>query len=347
MEKLFPLLPTLKFLVVFGLILNAVLGMTVTNIEILQSVDRHPKRKQPSHKSAGSKVIGSDDGPVKVYIKLRSKSPRILCATSQLMNMELMDPTFTWKGPKGIDLSNKPNVKITLTGTLIINNFSKELSGVYICTILFYNPSTKALQSLSLKYFLYAYLDPNYTYEFQIQYHAADCHNSYNSLFLKRLHTALNQLVSDLAYTISIHKSECHMLKVPLAGIQYELFLTLKVHLDVEVLDIICERNLEECDHNLRLEKVRHRIEAFFGKQADTYREISGLLPSVYYIDGTLQVIQVDRCKPGYGKDHKKHPQCGECCVVCSPGTYSSGHQVTCSLCADAIHFGESDCETE
>ncbi|XP_048413696.1 zona pellucida-binding protein 1-like [Stegostoma tigrinum] len=347
MEKLFPLMPILKYLIVYGLILDAVLGMTASDIEVFQQVEHHTKRKQLKRNSMGSKVIGSDDGTVKVYIKFHDISPRILCATPQLRNMELMDPTFTWKGPKGVNLSHKPNIKITQTGTLTIENFSKELSGVYICTIFFYNPSTKALQSLSLKYFLYAYRDPNYTYEFQAQYHAADCHNSYNSLFLKRLHTALNQLVSDLAYTISIHKSECHTLKVPLAGIQYELFLTLKVHLDVKALDAICEKDLAECDHNLRIEKVRHRVEAFFSKQADTYRQITGLLPFVYYIDGTLQVVRVDRCKPGYGKDHKKHPKCAECCVVCSPGTYSSGYQVTCLHCADAIHYGETDCETE
>ncbi|XP_078422189.1 zona pellucida-binding protein 1-like [Cetorhinus maximus] len=321
--------------------------MAVSTPEVWQQGNRSPESEWPDHSSAESKVVGSDDGPVKVYIKLHQSSPRILCTTPQLRNMELMDPTFTWKGPRGVMLSDKPGVKITLTGTLIIGNFRKELSGVYICTIFFYNPGTKSLQSLSLKYFLYAYRDPNYTYEFQAQYHAADCHNPYNSLFLKRLHTALNQLVSDLAYTISLHKSECHTLKVPLAGIQYELFLTLKVHLDVEALDTICENNLEECDHNLRLEKVRHRVQAFFSKQAETYHEIIGLLPIIYYIDGTLQVIRVDRCKPGYGKDRRKHPKCAECCVVCSPGTYSGGHQVSCLPCGDAVHYGESDCETE
>ncbi|XP_078093232.1 zona pellucida-binding protein 1-like [Mustelus asterias] len=305
------------------------------------------KGKQPHHRPPEGKVVGSDDGPVKVYIRHHGTSPRILCTTPELRNMELMDPTFTWKGPQGVKLSEKPGITITQTGTLIIENFNKDSSGVYLCSIFFYNPGTKSLQSLNLKYFLYAYRDPNYTYEFQAQYHAADCHNSYNSLFLKRLHTALNQLVSDLAYTISLHKSECHTLKVPLAGIQYELFLTLKVHLDVEALDAICENNLEECNHNLRLEKVRHRVEAFFSKQAETYHQIIGLLPVIYYIDGTLQVIRVDRCKPGYGKDRKKHPQCMECCVVCSPGTYNGGHHVSCLLCSDAIHYGETDCETE
>ncbi|GCB69654.1 hypothetical protein scyTo_0001097 [Scyliorhinus torazame] len=342
MEKISPLAPTLKRLIVCGLILNALLAISATTLEILQ------QQAQPSqHSSAKGKVLGSDDGPVKVYIKLHESSPRILCITPQLRNMELMDPIFNWKGPQGIKLSEKSDVHITLTGTLTIRNFDKGLSGVYICSIFFYNLGTKSLQSLNLKYFLYAYRDPNYSYEFQAQYHAADCHNSYNSLFLKRLHTALNQLVSDLAYTISLHKSECHTLKVPLAGIQYELFLTLKVHLDVEALDAICENELEECDHNVRLEKVRHRVEAFFFKQAETYHQIIGLLPAIYYIDGTLQVIRVDRCRPGYGKDRKRHPKCAECCVICSPGTYNGGHHVSCLTCSDAIQYGETDCETE
>ncbi|XP_038657208.1 zona pellucida-binding protein 1-like [Scyliorhinus canicula] len=342
MEKKSPLAPTLKCLIVCGLILNALLAISGSTLEILQQQDRPSQ-----HNSAKGKVVGSDDGPVKVYIKLHESSPRILCTTPQLRNMELMDPIFNWKGPQGIKLTEKTDVHISLTGTLTIRNFDKGLSGVYMCSIFFYNPGTKSLQSLNLKYFLYAYRDPNYSYEFQAQYHAADCHNSYNSLFLKRLHTALNQLVSDLAYTISLHKSECHSLKVPLAGIQYELFLTLKVHLDVEALDAICENEQEECDHNVRLEKVRHRVEAFFFKQAETYHQIIGLLPAIYYIDGTLQVIRVDRCRPGYGKDRKRHPKCAECCVICSPGTYNGGHHVNCLTCSDAIHYGETDCEIE
>uniref|UniRef100_UPI00398E5CA6 zona pellucida-binding protein 1-like n=1 Tax=Pristiophorus japonicus TaxID=55135 RepID=UPI00398E5CA6 len=347
MEKVFLLTATLKCLIVCGVILYGLFGKTAATMEVWKRVNRLPRSKLMNDYSSEGKVIGSDDSPVKVYVKIHENSPRILCATQQLRNMELMDPNFSWKGPRGVQLTNKPDIQITLTGTLTIQNFHKDLSGVYICTIYFFNPGTKSLQSLNLKYFLYAYRDPNYTYEFQAQYHAADCHNSYNNLFLKRLHTALNQLASDLAYTISIHKSACHTLKVPLAGIQYELFLTLKVHLDVEELDLICENGLEECDHNVRLEKVRHRVQAFFTKQAEAYHQIVGLLPFVYYIDGTLQVIRVDRCKPGYGKDRKKHPSCSECCVVCSPGSYSSGRHVSCLPCAAAVQYGESDCEMQ
>ncbi|XP_078279526.1 zona pellucida-binding protein 1-like [Rhinoraja longicauda] len=338
---------SLKCLLVYGVIVAVLLGKTIPTTEIWQRLKRFPRSELLIAPAAERKVIGSDDGPVKVYIKVHERSPRILCATPQLRNMELMDPNFSWRGPRGIELSKRPDVNISLTGTLTIDDFRRDLSGVYICTIYFYSPSAKSLQSLNLKYFLYAFRDPNYTYEFQAQYHAADCQNTYNSLFLKRLHTALNQLTSDLAYTISIHKSTCHTLKVPLAGIQYELYLILKLHLDVEELDSICANNQEDCDHNKRLEKVRHRVEAFFSKQADMYREIFGLLPFVYYIDGTLEVIRVDRCKPGFGKDHKKHPNCSGCCVVCSPGSYSSGRHVSCLPCSEAIHYGESDCDIE
>ncbi|XP_069751926.1 zona pellucida-binding protein 1-like [Narcine bancroftii] len=339
--------PTLKYLLVYGVMFGGLLRWTALTTEAPQSANRFPQSLLLDDRSSEQKVIGSDDGPVKVYIQVRASTPRILCSTPQLRNMELMDPNFSWKGPRGVQLSNRPDIQISLTGTLIMENFHKELSGLYVCTIYFYSPSAKSLQSLNLKYFLYAYRDPNYSYEFQVQYHAAECHNTYNSLFLKRLHGALNQLTSDLAYSISIHKSTCHTLKVPLAGIQYELFLTLKLHLDVEELDNICENNLEDCDHNLRLEKVRHRVEAFFSKQAETYREIFGLLPFVYYIDGTLQVIRVDRCKPGFGKDRKKHPNCPECCVVCSPGSFSSGRHVSCLPCTEAHHYGESDCDID
>ncbi|XP_072890702.1 zona pellucida-binding protein 1-like [Hemitrygon akajei] len=339
--------PTLKYLFAYGVILGVLLRMTVHTSEVRQRANHFTRSPLLDDHSLEQEVIGSEDSPVKVYIKVHNSSPPILCATPQLRSMELMDPNFSWQGPRGMRLSNRADVKISLTGTLIIENFHKELSGVYECTIYFYSTGTKSLQSLDLKYVLYAYVDPDYTYEFQAQYHAADCHNTYNSLFLKRLITALNQLTTDLAYTISIHKSRCHTLKVPLAGIQYELFLTLKLHLDMGKLASICEKSLRECDHNFRLEKARHRVETFFTKQAETYREIFGLLPFVYYIDGTLQVIRVDRCKPGFGKDHKKHPMCPECCVVCSPGTYGTGYHVSCLPCSEAIHYGESDCDMD
>uniref|UniRef100_A0A4W3K5C7 Ig-like domain-containing protein n=1 Tax=Callorhinchus milii TaxID=7868 RepID=A0A4W3K5C7_CALMI len=293
------------------------------------------------------KVLGSEDGTVRIYIRVNENSPHILCATAKLRNTELMDPEFSWQGPNGRDLAQNDDTRVSLTGTLSIERFQKEYSGEYTCIMFFYTSETKALQSLTLKYLLYAYQQPNYTYEFQAQYHVANCLSANNNLFLDKLHTALNQLVSGLAYVISIYKSDCHMLKVPLAGIQYELFLTFKVHLKEEQLERICKQNSADCNHNLRLEKARHRMQEFFGKQADILHQINGSLPLIYYIDGTLQVIRIDRCNPGYGKDRRKHMECSGCCVVCSPGSYSGDHRVSCLPCASAVKYGETDCKTE
>lgn len=38
---------------------------------------------------------------VKVYVKLNHNSPRILCLTNHLRNLELIDPIFQWNGPGG------------------------------------------------------------------------------------------------------------------------------------------------------------------------------------------------------------------------------------------------------
>lgn len=37
-------------------------------------------------------------------------------------------------------------------------------------------------------------------------------------------------------------------------------------------------------------------------------------LPEIYYIEGTLQMVWINRCFPGYGMNLLKHPRCPECC---------------------------------
>lgn len=43
-------------------------------------------------------------------------------------------------------------------------------------------------------------------------------------------------------------------------------------------------------------------------------RKSSEPLPEIYYIEGTLQMVWVDRCYPGYGMNALIHPDCPECC---------------------------------
>lgn len=43
-------------------------------------------------------------------------------------------------------------------------------------------------------------------------------------------------------------------------------------------------------------------------------RRSSEPLPEIYYIEGTLQMVWVDRCSPGYGMNALIHPDCPECC---------------------------------
>jgi len=45
--------------------------------------------------------------PVKVYVKLNHSSPRILCLTNRLRNLELIDPIVQWNGPSGSLSSGK------------------------------------------------------------------------------------------------------------------------------------------------------------------------------------------------------------------------------------------------
>ncbi|KAK4826038.1 hypothetical protein QYF61_003937 [Mycteria americana] len=74
----------------------------------------------------------------------------------------------------------------------------------------------------------------------------------------------------------------------------------------------LCQQSA--CDASHRLNKAKHVIERFFKQQVEVSRKSSEPLPEIYYIEGTLQMVQVDRCYPGYGINALIHPDCPECC---------------------------------
>ncbi|XP_044802346.1 zona pellucida-binding protein 1 isoform X8 [Bubalus bubalis] len=70
------------------------------------------------------------------------------------------------------------------------------------------------------------------------------------------------------------------------------------------------------CESSKRLSKAKNLIERFFNQQVEVLGRRAEPLPEIYYIEGTLQMVWINRCFPGYGMNILKHPQCPECCDI-------------------------------
>ncbi|XP_010006668.1 PREDICTED: zona pellucida-binding protein 1, partial [Chaetura pelagica] len=287
------------------------------------------------------KIEGSVVSPVKVYVRLYHDSPRILCLTNNLRNLELIDPIFQWYGPGGRLSSENSNVQISPTGTLVLRHFN--MSGVYTCSIVYKLTSMQPDRNLVMNYSIYAYSDPEMYYEFTARYHAAPCNSSRNTCFEKKLLKKLSQLVAEFSCKVTLINSECHNLKMQRAGGQSVIFFTFSVAcLSREKHNRLGQRRA--CDTSHRLRKAKELIQIFFNKQLKFSREGSEPLSEIYYIEGTLRTVLVDRCYPGYGMNPLMHPDCPECCVACSPGSYNPSNGTHCLQCDSSLVYGATNC---
>ncbi|XP_078541959.1 zona pellucida-binding protein 1 [Lissotriton helveticus] len=308
-------------------------SLTSVQIETLQVDDT----TQPT----SAKVVGLSNQPAKVYVKLNHNTPHVLCLTQRLRDAELTDPQYQWRGPSGQNLPDSSNVVITPTGTLIVRHFKEEMSGTYTCTLHYSTAVKQYEKKFTLKYIIYAYTEPNFYYEFSVRYHAAPCQSAYNMSFEKKLLELLKKLIAELTCEIILLKAECHHIKMQRAGLQNEVFFLFSVFALDSPDEVICSSNCAAMD---RLNKAKELIEAFFEKQSESLEESKVLLPDIYYIAGTLHMIWVNRCFPGYGMDPKFHPGCPNCCVICSPGTYNPQDGVHCLACNTSAIYGAKKC---
>ncbi|XP_032100131.1 zona pellucida-binding protein 1 isoform X2 [Sapajus apella] len=312
------------------------------------------------------KIVGSTNFPVKVYVMLHQKSPHVLCVTQRLRNAELIDPSFQWHGPKGKVISENSTTQITSTGSLVFQNFQERMSGIYTCSLEYKPTVEETVKRLHLKYIIYAYREPHYYYQFTARYHAPPCNSIYNISFEKKLLQILSKLVLDLSCEISLLKSECHHVKMQKAGLQNELFFTFSVAQEhllkrpffstlnclstlVEVSSLDTGKGPKPCtDHNCessrRLAKAKNLIERFFNQQVEALGRRAEPLPEIYYIEGTLQMVWINRCFPGYGMNDMQHPKCPECCVICSPGSFNPRDGIHCLQCNNSLVYGAKAC---
>ncbi|XP_029445613.1 zona pellucida-binding protein 1 [Rhinatrema bivittatum] len=300
------------------------------------------KTKPTSEPKTTKKVVGSSIAPAKVYVKLNHNTPHVLCLTQRLRDAELTDPKYQWHGPEGQSLPDSSNVVVTPTGTLIIRHFKEEMSGMYTCSLQFATTVRQYQRKYFLKYFFYAYTDPNFFYELSVRYHSAPCQSIYNISFEKILLGILKKLVSQEFCEVLMLKAECHQVKKQRAGLHNEIFFLFSVFAVDTPEDVICA---ESCAAEDRLNKAKQLIERFFEKQAERLKEqINFTLPEIYFIQGTLHIVWVNRCFPGFGMDSKLHPDCLNCCVICSPGTYNPQDGVHCLPCNSSSIYGAKKC---
>ncbi|XP_032332174.1 zona pellucida-binding protein 1 isoform X3 [Camelus ferus] len=233
--------------------------------------------------------------------------------------------------------------QITSTGSLVFQNFEESMSGVYTC-FLQYKPTVEAVvRNLPLKYVIYAYREPHSYYQFTARYHAAPCNSIYNISFEKKLLQILSKLVLDLSCEVSLLKSECHRVKMQRAGLQNELFFTFSVSsVDTDKGPKPCTGH--NCESSKRLAKAKNLIERFFNQQVEVVGRRAESLPEIYHIEGTLQMVWINRCFPGFGINVLKHPKCPECCVICSPGSYNPRDGTHCLQCNGSLVFGAKAC---
>ncbi|XP_043920762.1 zona pellucida-binding protein 1 [Protopterus annectens] len=262
--------------------------------------------------------------------------------THQLRSRELIDPNAIWTTPHESDLEGG-RVFTKSSGTLVIANFTQNLSGLYSCNLRYIDPTIYTEREIVLRFMVYAYQESFLSFELSLRYHMGTCIDTFKRAFTEGLSKILNELVLDLSCDVSILHSECHIIELPQGGLQHQLYIKMKVS-DLSPLSSVSCSGMNTCYRNERVIEAKNMINEFFFTQEEAIEQSTEELPMFYYIGGTLTVESVYHCFPGFGVDQEKHPRCPDCCVVCSPGTYSSSSGSSCEPCASSVAYGEQNC---
>ncbi|XP_004707181.2 zona pellucida-binding protein 2 [Echinops telfairi] len=263
---------------------------------------------------------------------------------------ETVDPTYVWIGPNNNKLEESSRVNLTNTGKLMISDFLESFSGPYTCTFSYKSvkAETQAEKAVTKTYefVMFAYREPDYSYQMAVRFTAKSCAGRSNDLLFSVLKKILDNLISDLTCHIIEPSYKCHHVKIPKHGLMHELFITFQVNPFAPGWKAACNHTLD-CEDitNRNVLQARDRIEEFFRSQAYIfYHDFNKTLPAMHFIDHSFQVIRLDSCRPGFGKNEAVHSNCASCCVVCSPGTFSPDIDVTCQTCISILVYGAKTC---
>ncbi|XP_024428723.1 zona pellucida-binding protein 2 [Desmodus rotundus] len=295
-------------------------------------------------------IYGKPAHTVKVYVELHHNSPFLVCMDIKHAKKETVDPTYSWIGPNEKPLKGNYRTNITQTGKLMVKDFLEILSGLYTCTLSYkiIKAETQVEKIVKQRYqfMMFAYREPDYSYQMAVRYTTKSCAGSYNDLFFRVLKKVLDNLISDLSCHIIEASYKCHFVKRPKHGLVYELFIAFQVNPFAPPWKSAC-KDTADCEEitNRNILQARDRIAEFFRRQAYIfYHDPNKILPAMHFVDHSFQMARMDSCRPGFGKNEGLHSNCATCCVVCSPGTFSPDADVTCETCTSAHAYGAKLC---
>ncbi|XP_071967582.1 zona pellucida-binding protein 2 isoform X2 [Engystomops pustulosus] len=289
---------------------------------------------------------------VTVYVKMLKDSPFLACMDLDIAYKKIIDPTFFWVGPDGRDLRGHSNVNLTETGKLMLKAFNISMSGSYSCNLIYKSIENDVTQEKKMnKYYEFAvlaYLEPDYMYQINARFTALPCSDLANARFALTLLSMIGEVITGLNCHLKNKYHKCHVTKAPKHSLQHELFVAFKVSPFSRGWDKECSISSYYCqkETNIRMEKAKTFIVEFFRMQSLVLKEEFVNIPEINYIEHSLDIIRVDICRPGFGKNEVTHRDCPGCCVVCDPGTYSSDSSTRCEVCKDIeiTSYGATDC---
>ncbi|XP_029428622.1 zona pellucida-binding protein 2 isoform X5 [Rhinatrema bivittatum] len=110
----------------------------------------------------------------------------------------------------------------------------------------------------------------------------------------------------------------------------------------------MCRNITYDCEDetNSRILQARDRIEEFFLKQTYVIQKEYNIMPAIRYVEKSLEILRLDSCRPGFGKNQFVHADCPGCCVVCGHGTYNSNNDMHCRACSSIRinYYGATAC---
>ncbi|XP_070339295.1 zona pellucida-binding protein 2 isoform X2 [Equus asinus] len=278
--------------------------------------------------------------PIKIYVKLHRNSPILVCMDFKRAEKETVDPTYLWIGPNEKQLTGNYRINITETGKLMVKDFLEPLSGLYTCTLSYKTVRAETQEEKMVKqrydFMIFAYREPDYSYQMAVRFTTKSCIGRYNDLLFRVLKKILDNLISDLSCHVIEPSYKCHVVKVPKNGLIPELFIAFQVNPFAPGWRGACKDSID-CEDitNHNILQARDRIEEFFRSQAYIfYHDFNKTLPAMHFVDHSFQVIRLDSCRPGFGKNE----------VVCSPGTFSPDVDVTCQTCISVHIYGAKSC---
>ncbi|XP_054527520.1 zona pellucida-binding protein 2 isoform X3 [Pan troglodytes] len=284
----------------------------------------------------------------KIYVELHQNSPVLICMDFKLSKKEIVDPTYLWIGPNEKTLTGNNRINITETGQLMVKDFLEPLSGLYTCTLSYKTVKAETQEEKTVKkrydFMVFAYREPDYSYQMAVRFTTKSCIGRYNDVFFRVLKKILDSLISDLSCHVIEPSYKCHSVEIPEHGLIHELFIAFQVNPFAPGWKGACNGSVDcEDTTNHNILQARDRIEDFFRSQAYIfYHNFNKTLPAMHFVDHSLQVVRLDSCRPGFGKNERLHSNCASCCesrsvtrLECN-GAISAHHNLCLSGSSDS-----------